>query len=200
MATACGVARRQVARSRIAPEGSPQSKSRMGCIIMARTKQILRRRFLSAGRLGKLGLCLLAFCLAGATVASAQSTPAPRLFFTDLDAGPNSGGESVSGFAGAYVTLFGNFLGTNPTVTLNGANCLRVVGAPVKHLWYQKVVVQLGPSCASGKRFNSCGSPSPVLTMLDTIPSTAAVRARAEAERSGGWVSPPRLPRIRPAS
>ena len=44
----------------------------------------------------------------------AQS-PAPRLFFSDLDSGPNSGGENNNG---AYVTLYGANLGANPTVTV----------------------------------------------------------------------------------
>src|SRR5215471_10148185 len=80
----------------------------------------------------------------GASMAVAQ---APRLFFTDIDSGPNSGGESVSGFSGAYVTLYGNYFGSSQgssTVTLKGTNCLRVVSWGTSWLWYQKIVVQLG--------------------------------------------------------
>lgn len=85
---------------------------------------------------------------------------APRIFFSDLDSGPNSGGEAVNGFSGAYVTLYGNFFGAsqgNSTVIWNGQSCLRVVpgvgsysgwGSP--YLWYQKIVVQLGSGCAFG--------------------------------------------------
>ena len=66
----------------------------------------------------------------------------------------------MSGFAGAYVTLYGNFLGASQgssTVTWNGQNCLRVVpstgtyggwGSP--YFWYQRIVVQLGPGCTPG--------------------------------------------------
>jgi hypothetical protein len=78
---------------------------------------------------------------------------APALFFSDLESGPNSGGESVAGYSGAYVTLYGNFLGTTQggsTVTLNGANCLRVVSWGTPHHWYQKIVVQLGGSGSPG--------------------------------------------------
>src|SRR5260221_5086746 len=50
----------------------------------------------------------------------AQS-PAPRLFFSDLDSGPNSGGENNNG---AYVTLYGANLGANPTVTVGGGQAL----------------------------------------------------------------------------
>jgi hypothetical protein len=98
-------------------------------------------------------LSLLAWAvLIGPLSAHAQSAP-PRIFFTDLISGPNSGGESVSGFSGAYVTIYGNFLGSSQgssTVTLNGASCLRVVSWGTTYLQYQKIVVQLGSSCASG--------------------------------------------------
>ncbi len=109
------------------------------------------RRLLSTS-FSKYGLFFIGLSLlsTSGTYAATTSTAPPRLFFMDLDSGPNSGGESVSGFSGAYVTLYGNFFGTNPTVTLNSANCLRTVGVPVAHLWYQKLVVQLGPTCTSG--------------------------------------------------
>jgi len=103
-----------------------------------------------------LGLLLV---LGLSASANAQTAP-PVLFFTDLDSGPNSGGESLGGVAGAYVTLYGNFLGASQgssTVTWNGLNCLRVVPATGSYtgwgstyFWYQKIVVQLGPSCAPG--------------------------------------------------
>lgn len=88
----------------------------------------------------------LAFCASG-------FAQAPRLFFTDLTSGPNSGGESVSSYSGAYVTLYGNYFGSSQgssTVTLNGANCLRVVSWGTTWLWYQKIVIQLGSSCSTG--------------------------------------------------
>jgi hypothetical protein len=90
--------------------------------------------------------------LAGASIAGAQ-TPPPIIFFTDITSGPNSGGENVSGFSGAYVTIYGdNFVSSqgSSTITLNGSNCLRVVSWGTSWLWYQKVVVQLGSSCTSG--------------------------------------------------
>jgi uncharacterized protein YjdB len=104
---------------------------------------------------------LVLFLALYATGGAAQSSsPAPQIFFTDLDSGPNSGGESVSGFSGAYVTLYGNFFGSSQgssTVTWNGQSCLRVVGPTGSfggwgspHLWYQKIVVQLGAGCATG--------------------------------------------------
>jgi hypothetical protein len=105
-------------------------------------------------------LLLIAMCvLVPATNAAAQTQP-PQLFFSDLDSGPNAGGESVSGFAGAYVTLYGNFLGAtqgSSTVTWNGQNCLRVVGPTgsypgwgAAYFWYQRIMVQLGSGCTPG--------------------------------------------------
>jgi hypothetical protein len=104
-------------------------------------------------------LLLAVVVLAGASRAGAQ-TPAPMIFFTDLTGGPNSGGESVSGYAGAYITIYGNNFGASQgtsTVTWNGQNCLRVVPATgsytgwgTSYFWYQKIVVQLGSSCTAG--------------------------------------------------
>jgi hypothetical protein len=117
---------------------------------MLRVIRILRRKRLFVWNLTSFTLLSMMVLLSGAGLTFGQTSPAPRLFFTDLDSGPNSGGESVSGYAGAYVTLYGNNFGTSPTVTLNGVSCLRVVGAPVSWLWYQKIAVQLGASCATG--------------------------------------------------
>ncbi len=101
----------------------------------------------------KLSMTLIAMLLACCGLASSQ-TVAPRIFFTDLTSGPNSGGETVNGFSGAYVTIYGNNFGSSQgssTITLNGSSCMRVVSWGTSWLWYQKVVVQLGSSCSSGK-------------------------------------------------
>ncbi len=103
-------------------------------------------------------LALMFVLLAGAGLQA--QTQSPQIFFTDLDSGPNSGGETVNGFSGAYVTLYGNFFGASQgssSVTWNGQNCLRVVGPTgsytgwgAPHFWYQKIVVQLGSGCTPG--------------------------------------------------
>ncbi|HEY6250844.1 MAG TPA: choice-of-anchor Q domain-containing protein [Candidatus Angelobacter sp.] len=121
-------------------------------------KKLAIRKMLSQ-RLATAGILLLLIIFAGLLPAAGQSQP-PVIFFTDIDSGPNSGGESVNGFSGAYVTLYGNFFGApqgSSTVTWNGQNCLRVVpaigsysGWGTPHLWYQKIVVQVGPSCTPG--------------------------------------------------
>src|SRR6266581_7654888 len=97
--------------------------------------------------------------LAVVLTASGQTQP-PHIFFTDLTSGPNTGGETVNGYSGAYVTIYGNFFGSSQgtsTVTWNSQNCLRVVqptgsytGWGSSHLWYQKIIVQLGSSCTPG--------------------------------------------------
>jgi hypothetical protein len=82
---------------------------------------------------------------------SAQQTPAPVLFFSDLTQGPSSNNSDTTynTSGGAYVTLYGNFL-SSPTVTLNGASCLTMVSPPAAWLWYQRMVVQLTSTCTSG--------------------------------------------------
>jgi hypothetical protein len=85
----------------------------------------------------------------------AQQMPTPVLFFTDLTTGPASGNSdpTYSSDGGAYVTLYGNYFGAsqgNSTVTLDGAACLKVVSWGTSWLWYQKIIVQLTPTCSSG--------------------------------------------------
>jgi len=125
----------------------------------AANKGLAAKKFKPVTRMWSIGIWMLAMLvsLAGASFA-ATSMPSPQIFFSDLDSGPNAGGEAVSGFSGAYVTLYGNFFGTTPgTVTWNGLNCLRIVG-PVgsyqgwgsTYFWYQRIIVQLGPACTAG--------------------------------------------------
>lgn len=70
----------------------------------------------------------------------------PVLFFTDLESGPKTGGENNNG---AFVTLYGNYFGGNPAVTVGGGQAL-IKLPPAPHLWYQKLVIQLGPAAATG--------------------------------------------------
>jgi len=75
-----------------------------------------------------------------------SQTPAPTLFFSDLVNGPNSGGQ---GNNGAFVTLYGNYFGSNPAVTVGGGTAI-VTAAPARYLWYQKMTIQLGANAQSG--------------------------------------------------
>jgi dockerin type I repeat protein len=96
---------------------------------------------------------LIAVALLLLTSIAFGQTVSPAVFYTDLQSGPNTGGDSQSGYSGVYVTLYGNNFGTSQgssSVTLNGASCMRVVSWGTTWLWYQKIVVQLGSTCTSG--------------------------------------------------
>jgi hypothetical protein len=87
----------------------------------------------------KLSLTFLPLCIA--LSLSAQ----PALFYSDLDSGPNSGGERNGG---AYVTLYGKGFGAS-----QGASFVTVGGVQVSAypLWTDsKIAFQLGPQAASG--------------------------------------------------
>jgi len=75
-----------------------------------------------------------------------SQTQAPVLFFSDLVNGPNSGGQNNNG---AFVTLYGNYLGSSPTVTVGGGQAI-VVMPPSSYLWYQKMTIQLGSLAQTG--------------------------------------------------
>jgi uncharacterized protein (TIGR03437 family) len=86
---------------------------------------------------------LSSICLAF-TVTLAVAAP-PRVFFSDLEGGPNSGGQRD---AGAFVTIYGARFGAaraTSFVTVGGG---RVASYPV---WSDtRVTFQLGPAAASG--------------------------------------------------
>ena len=107
--------------------------------------------------IGSLPRLPILIILAYAATTSAQT---PVLFFTDLDSAPKSGGETVSGYSGAYVTLYGDFFGSSPRVTLNHANCVRIVSGPTTWRWYKKLTIQLGSSCTSGSLVLKAGGQS----------------------------------------
>src|SRR6185369_12965536 len=70
--------------------------------------------------------------------AVTPSTGAPTLFFTDIDSGPKTGGENNNG---AYVTIYGNNFGSNPTVTVGGGS-VTIKSAPSTYQSYQKMSIQ----------------------------------------------------------
>jgi hypothetical protein len=95
---------------------------------------------------------LLLFLIASVAFAA----NAPTIFFTDLQSGPNSGGE---GGNGVYVTLYGKWFGAtqgSSTVTVGGGAvaqykswCASCWGGSSGTEW-DKVVIQLGSSSATG--------------------------------------------------
>ncbi len=81
------------------------------------------------------------------TEAPSSATGTPIIFFTDLTSGPKTGGENNNG---VYVTIYGNYFGSNPTVTVGGGAVAQVKSAPSSWMWYQKMTVQLGSAAQTG--------------------------------------------------
>lgn len=75
-----------------------------------------------------------------------QPVGAPRLFFSDIEGGPSTGGE---GRGGAYVTLYGANIGQAPAVSV-GTGSAAIVHGPEPYLWYERVVVQLEADATTG--------------------------------------------------
>src|SRR5690242_10502792 len=85
----------------------------------------------------------LAVLLLAAPFAAAQN--APRLFFTDLISGPNSGGQNNNG---VFLTIWGRGFGAT-----QGSSTVSVGGGPVSSypVWTaNKVTVQLGAAAKTG--------------------------------------------------
>jgi hypothetical protein len=103
---------------------------------------------------------VLAVIVLGA-LRSANAQAGPRIFFTDIVSGPNSGGENGNG---VYVTIYGNGFGASrgsSTVSLNGStSALSVVSWGTPWRWYQKIVVQLLPSASTGNVIVTANSQS----------------------------------------
>lgn len=81
------------------------------------------------------------------TEALSSATGTPIIFFTDLTSGPKTGGENNDG---VFVTIYGNYFGDNPTVTVGGGQVARIKSAPSSYMWYQKMTVQLGSAAQTG--------------------------------------------------
>lgn len=89
------------------------------------------------------------FVLLGLAAAAFGQTP--RIFFTDLESGPNTGGENNNGvFVTIYGTNFGSSRGSS-TVTVGGAEVAGYKLWGTRHLWYQKITVQIGPNARTGQ-------------------------------------------------
>ena len=96
-----------------------------------------------------IAIVMLAFC---STAMLAQSST-PRLFYSDLESGPNTGGQNNNG---AFVTLWGKGFGASQgssSVTVGGG---AVAGYP---LWTDsKIIVQLGAGAVTGNIVVKAGS------------------------------------------
>ncbi len=86
-------------------------------------------------------------------LAAPSDGAGPRLFFSDLESGPNVGGQDS---LGAFVTIYGEGFGASrgaSTVTIGGREVAKYAlwgqdNAPARKL--DRIVVQLGPRVASG--------------------------------------------------
>lgn len=87
---------------------------------------------------------LLRFLPMLAILATAQ--PGPRIFYSDIDSGPNSGGQDNKG---AFVTIYGKGFGST-----RGASTVTVGGATADNypIWSDtKIAFQLGSAARSGE-------------------------------------------------
>lgn len=129
---------------------------------------------------------LLVTWLLTTSMAVAQGTPAPILFFSDLILGANTGNsdKTYSATGGVYVTLYGNYLDSYSAITLNGSSCLTVVSAPAAYLWYEKMVVKIGSGCNTG----NFSITTPGGTWSGPMPSTAKEQRAADFTVSSGHI------------
>ena len=98
---------------------------------------------------------------------AATAHAAPRLFFSDLDSGPKTGGENNKG---AYVCVFGEGFGAtrgSSTITVGGGAVDNYPVWGATWLWYQKTCFQLGASVSTGNIVMTVGGVS-----SNTLPFT----------------------------
>ncbi len=99
-------------------------------------------------------MCVIFALLIVAAMATAQTAP-PRALFTDLESGPNTGGENN---AGVFVTVYGNGFGAS-----RGSSYVAIGGgqAAAYRLWTDtKVTVQIGASARTGNIVVTTGAGS----------------------------------------
>ena len=100
-----------------------------------------------AGRVGFAAcLCLFVFCL------PSVAETAPRIFYTDIESGPNTGGENDNG---AYLSIFGKGFGADlgqVKVYVGNGEVARYMylGPSMGRPDVQQLSVQLGPATTTG--------------------------------------------------
>jgi uncharacterized protein (TIGR03437 family) len=120
-----------------------------------------------------------------AMAAGAAMAQGPRLFYTDLDSGPNNGGERNQG---AFVTLYGrNFGAERGTSRVTFGS-----GEPSYVSWADsKIVVQLGPNVTSGDvRVLTSGGASNAITFTVRAGNIFAVATNGADTNSGAFGTP----------
>src|SRR5215470_10999751 len=87
---------------------------------------------------------IISLLLLSATLAGAQSAP-PRIFFSDLESGPNTGGQNNKG---VWVTIWGKGFGAT-----QGTSSVTIGGGAADNypLWSDgKIIFQLGANSRTG--------------------------------------------------
>lgn len=101
-----------------------------------------------------LSIAIMTLVVCSTAMLAQSSTP--RLFYSDLESGPNTGGQNNNG---AFVTLWGKGFGAS-----QGTSTVTVGGGAVAayELWSDgKIIVQLGAGAATGNIVvNVAGNPS----------------------------------------
>ncbi|MGZ4841339.1 MAG: IPT/TIG domain-containing protein, partial [Candidatus Angelobacter sp.] len=90
-----------------------------------------------------LSIAIMTLVVCSTAMLAQSSTP--RLFYSDLESGPNTGGQNNNG---AFVTLWGKGFGAS-----QGTSTVTVGGGAVAayELWSDgKIIVQLGAGAATG--------------------------------------------------
>ncbi len=121
----------------------------------------------------------------------------PRLFFSDLESGPNTGGQDN---LGAFVTIYGEGFGAQrgvSTVTIGGRAVAKYViwgqdNAPARKM--DMIVVQLGPNIASGNIVvtvnGRASNPLPFTVRSGNIYFVISGAANAADSNPGTFVQP----------
>jgi hypothetical protein len=105
------------------------------------------------GRALKYSSIIYILAAAIAAPATRAQTPPPRIFFTDLPSGPNTGGENNNG---TILTIYGKNFGAtqgSSTVTVGGGAVAAYLqwGVPaVGEVGTQEISVAIGPNAATG--------------------------------------------------
>lgn len=99
-------------------------------------------------------VCVIFALLMVVAMAVGQTAP-PRVLFTDLESGPNTGGENN---AGVFVTIYGSGFGAS-----RGSSSVTVGGGQVAayRVWTDsKITVQIGPNAKTGNIVVTTGAGS----------------------------------------
>ncbi len=142
---------------------------------------------------GRISAILVSLFTAGLTpfflaLVSAGSSPGapPRIFFSDLESGPSSGGENNQG---AFVTLYGRRFGAT-----RGACTVSVGGGAVENypIWSdEKITLQLGPKARTGQIVVHCPQGSSNGLPFTVRPGNIYfVSLRGSDGNSGSFASP----------